>query len=180
MPENEVEVGQETAEKTTKTKKQPASAKAKEEKKTATDEIMSAIKNMTVLELAELVKALEAEFGVSAAAPVVATAAATAAPTTAAAPAAEEEQTEFTAILKDVGAKVIDTDARNVNVADFTENRLVTRALLEDDEGVRWLVGTDGSTSRVYHMRVPSECQTCKEAHEALCGFDESTIVSQS
>jgi len=105
MSENEVEAGQGTGEKTTKGKRQSSGAKAKEEKKTPTEEIMTAIKNMTVLELAELVKALEAEFGVSAAAPVVATT--TAAPTEAAAPAAAEEQMEFSVILKDVGANKI-------------------------------------------------------------------------
>ena len=64
------------------------------------------ISNMTVLELNELVKALEEKFGVSAAAPV-AVAAAPAAGAAAAAPAAEEE-TEFNVVLKDVGAKKID------------------------------------------------------------------------
>ena len=64
------------------------------------------ISNMTVLELNELVKALEEKFGVSAAAPV-AVAAATAAGAAAAAPAAEEK-TEFNVVLKDVGAKKID------------------------------------------------------------------------
>ncbi len=64
------------------------------------------IKSMTVLELNELVKALEEEFGVSAAAPV-AVAAAPAAGAGAAAPAAEEK-TEFNIVLKDAGAKKID------------------------------------------------------------------------
>lgn len=64
------------------------------------------IKSMTVIELNELVKALEEEFGVSAAAPV-AVAAAPAAGAAAAAPAAEEK-TEFNVVLKDVGAKKID------------------------------------------------------------------------
>ena len=73
------------------------------QKATAIDEIMATVKNMTVLELSELIKALEAEFGVSAAAPVVATAAA---PAEAAATAAEE-QTEFNVILKDMGANKI-------------------------------------------------------------------------
>jgi len=72
-------------------------------KATAIDEIMATVKNMTVLELSELIKALEAEFGVSAAAPVLATAAA---PTEAMATAAEE-QTEFNVILKDMGANKI-------------------------------------------------------------------------
>lgn len=64
------------------------------------------VKSMTVLELNELVKALEEEFGVSAAAPV-AVAAAPAAGAAAAAPAAEEK-TEFNVVLKDAGAKKID------------------------------------------------------------------------
>lgn len=64
------------------------------------------ISNMTVLELNELVKALEEKFGVSAAAPV-AVAAAPAAGAAAAAPVAEEK-TEFNVVLKDVGAKKID------------------------------------------------------------------------
>lgn len=66
------------------------------------EELISAIESMTVLELAELVKALEEKFGVSAAAPV-AVAAAAGAP----AAAAEEEKTEFDVILKDAGADKI-------------------------------------------------------------------------
>jgi LSU ribosomal protein L12P len=61
---------------------------------------------MTVLELSELVKALEEEFGVSAAAPVAVAAAPSAAGAAAAAPA-EEEKTEFDVILADVGAEKI-------------------------------------------------------------------------
>lgn len=59
------------------------------------------VKSLTVLELSELVKALEEEFGVSAAAPV----AVAAAPAAAAAPA--EEKTEFDVILKAVGPQKI-------------------------------------------------------------------------
>ena len=65
------------------------------------------VKAMTVLELNELVKALEEEFGVSAAAPV-AVAAAPAAGAAAPAAAAAEEKTEFNVVLKDAGAKKID------------------------------------------------------------------------
>jgi len=68
------------------------------------EEIIAQIKTMTVLEVAELIKALEKEFGVSAAAQVAV--AAPAAGTPAAAPAAEEK-TEFTVILKDIGANKI-------------------------------------------------------------------------
>ncbi len=63
-------------------------------------EILEAIKSMTILELADLVKALEEEFGVSAAAPVAVAGAAAAAP-------AEEEKTEFNVILADAGAEKI-------------------------------------------------------------------------
>ena len=62
--------------------------------------IIEEVKTLTVLELAELVHALEDEFGVSAAAAAVAAPAAGAAP-------AEEEKTEFDVILADVGAQKI-------------------------------------------------------------------------
>ncbi|MEG6566659.1 50S ribosomal protein L7/L12 [Thermoanaerobacterium saccharolyticum] len=67
------------------------------------EEILEAIKNMTVLELADLVKALEEEFGVSAAAPV----AVAAAPAAGVAAAPAEEKTEFDVILSDVGSEKI-------------------------------------------------------------------------
>ena len=65
--------------------------------------LIEEVKAMSVLELNELVKALEAEFGVSAAAPVAAGGAAVAAE---AAPA-EEEKTEFDVVLKDIGPNKI-------------------------------------------------------------------------
>ena len=64
--------------------------------------LIEEVKSLTVLELSELVKALEEEFGVSAAAPAVAVAAAPAA----AAPAVEEK-TEFDVVLKSAGANKI-------------------------------------------------------------------------
>jgi large subunit ribosomal protein L7/L12 len=109
MPEKEVEKARETGGEKAKGKPSPAKAVAKrpsvkaeaKKKPAAIDEIMATIKNMTVLELAELVKALEAEFGVTAAVPV-------AAPAEAAAPApAAEEKTEFSVILKEIGANKI-------------------------------------------------------------------------
>ena len=65
--------------------------------------LIEEVKAMSVLELNELVKALEAEFGVSAAAPVAAAGAAGAAE---AAPAAEEK-TEFDVVLKEIGPNKI-------------------------------------------------------------------------
>ena len=82
--------------------KKPAAAK-KLSKGVA--DIMATIKKMTVLELSELVQALEDEFGVSASVAVAAPAAGGAA--TAAAPEAAEEQTEFSVVLKDIGANKI-------------------------------------------------------------------------
>jgi len=67
------------------------------------EQVLTIVKGMTMLEAAELVKAFEAEFGVSAAAPVAVAAAAPAGE--AAAPA--EEKTEFTVILKEIGANKI-------------------------------------------------------------------------
>jgi len=85
--------------------KKPKAAKAEKPKvsSAAINDIMTAIKKMSVLELAELVKALETEFGVSAAAPI----AVAAAPAAAEAAVASEEQTEFTVILKAIGANKI-------------------------------------------------------------------------
>jgi len=68
------------------------------------EEIIAAIENMTVLELAELVKELQDKFGVTAAAPVAVAAAPVAG---AAAEAAVEEQTEFDVILANAGDQKI-------------------------------------------------------------------------
>jgi len=105
------------------TAEQPAPpTKEKVKVSPAIEEMMNTIKKMTVLELADLVKALEAEFGVSAAAPVVATS--VAAPIEAAAPAAEE-QTEFSVILKDIGANKINVikAVREVTILGLKESK---------------------------------------------------------
>ena len=67
------------------------------------DQILEAIENMTVLELSELVKAMEEKFGVSAAAPVAVAAVGGATP----AAAGGEEKTEFTVVLAAAGDKKI-------------------------------------------------------------------------
>ena len=69
------------------------------------DQIVEAIKGMTVLELADLVKTLEETFGVSAAVPVAAAPAAAPGAAPAAAPA--EEKTEFNVILQEAGPNKI-------------------------------------------------------------------------
>ena len=70
------------------------------------DELIAAIETMSVLELSQLVKALEAKFGVSAAAPMMMAGAMPAA-AAAAAPEPVEEQTEFDVILESFGANKI-------------------------------------------------------------------------
>ena len=71
---------------------------------TKVEQAMAIIEGMTVLELAEMVKAMETKFGISAAAPV---AVAAAAPAAGAAAAPVEEKTEFTVVLTDIGANKI-------------------------------------------------------------------------
>jgi len=71
------------------------------------DQILEAIDGMTVLELSELVKAFEERYGVTAAAPVAMAAAPAAGGDGAGAPAAVEEQTEFDAVLTEVGPNKI-------------------------------------------------------------------------
>jgi len=91
----------------TQAEEKKATKKATKGKALGIDEILAAVKEMTVVELAELVKALEEEFGVSAAPVAVA-----AAPVAGAAPAEaaeeEEEKTEFTVVLKTIGEKKIE------------------------------------------------------------------------
>ncbi len=122
--EKEAEVVETKAEKAAEEKKDPPAEKAEEKPEAkkeeaaaapvppakekvkvspAIEEIMNSIKKMTVMELADMVKALEAEFGVTAAAPVMAAPAAGGA----LAEAAAEEQTEFSVILTEVGANKI-------------------------------------------------------------------------
>ncbi|MBM3959804.1 MAG: 50S ribosomal protein L7/L12 [SAR202 cluster bacterium] len=74
---------------------------------TSKAEVIEAIKAMSVLEISELVKELETIFGVSAAAPVMAAAAPAAGGGGAAGAAAAEEKTEFSIVLKEVGANKI-------------------------------------------------------------------------
>lgn len=71
------------------------------------EKLVEELSKLSVLEAAELVKKLEARWGVSAAAPVAVAAAGPAAPVAAAEPV--EEKTEFTVVIKDAGPKKIET-----------------------------------------------------------------------
>ena len=102
------------------------------------EEILDAIKGLSVMELSELVKALEEEFGVSAAAPVAVAAAPTAVGATGAA-AAEEEQTEFTVQIREIGPNKINVikAVREVTTLGLREAKeLVESAPASVKEGV--------------------------------------------
>ena len=71
------------------------------------DDLLEAIDKMTVLELSEFIKRFEERYGVTAAAPAAAAAAPAAGGDAGAAPAAAEEQTEFSAVLTEVGPNKI-------------------------------------------------------------------------
>jgi large subunit ribosomal protein L7/L12 len=109
MSENQVDSEQPKEEKVEELKPK-RQTKAKETSSTGAkamtkEDIIAAVGNMTVLDLADLVKALEEKFGVTAAAPVAVAAVASGAP--AAAATAEEERSEFTVILKEIGENKI-------------------------------------------------------------------------
>ncbi len=91
--------------------------------------MLEEVKGMTVLELNELVKALEEEFGVSAAAPV----AVAAAPAAAAAAPAAEEKTEFKVSIKEIGDKKIEVIKA---VREFTTLGLGEAKALVEAKGV--------------------------------------------
>lgn len=128
----------------------------KKAKQTATkkEEILESIKGMSVLELSELVKALEEEFGVSAVAAPVGVAPPAAAP--AAAPA-EEEKTEFDVILTGVGEKKIEVIkvVRSVTnlglkeakaLVDEAPNPVKEKAPKEEAEKIKKLLEDAGAT----------------------------------
>ena len=118
--------------------------------------LLEEVKGMTVLELNELVKALEEEFGVSAAAPV----AVAAAPAAAAAAAPVEEQTEFKVVIKEIGDKKIEVIKA---VREFTT------------------LGLGEAKALVESLGVIKENATKEEADKIIARFKEAgaTVVAQ-
>ena len=106
---------------------------------TKTQDILDAIKGMTILELKELNDAIKEEFGVTAMAPMAVAGAGVAAGGGGAAVEAEEEQTEFTVILKDFGPNKINVikAVREVTTLGLKEAKdLVEAAPTNVKEGV--------------------------------------------
>ena len=118
--------------------------------------ILEEVKGMTVLELNELVKALEEEFGVSAAAPV----AVAAAPAAGAAAPAEEEKTEFKVSIKEIGDKKIEVIKA---VREFTT------------------LGLGEAKALVESLGVIKENATKEEADKIIARFKEAgaTVVAE-
>ena len=115
------------------------------------EKLIEEIKGMTVLEVSKLVKALEEEFGVSAAAPVAVAAAPAAG---AAAPAAAaEEKTEFTVVLKAAGAN---------KIAVIKAVRELTGLGLAEAKGL-----VDGAPKAVKENVSKEECDKAAEALKA-------------
>jgi large subunit ribosomal protein L7/L12 len=101
------EAGAVAAEEEKAHKKRAPAAKKETTKSLTKDEVIAVIKEMTILELSELVKALEETFGISAAVPMMAAHAGAGGAAGAPAAAPVEEQTEFTVILKEIGPNKI-------------------------------------------------------------------------
>jgi len=79
--------------------------------------------------------------------------------------------------LHETGAKLIDFDQVEVI---RESGKYMPRCLLHDKDGNAFLEGTDGSTPRTYFMSVDPTAKTCREAHESICGLDESMCLAQS
>ena len=122
------------------------------------EELIDAIGNMTVLELAELVHALEDKFGVSAAAPVAVAAAGPAAEAEAAPEA--EEQTEFDVVLSGVGDQKIQV----IKVV-----RELTNLGLREAKAV-----VDGAPAPVLEKVSKEDADAAKEKLEAVGGTVDS------
>ena len=113
------------------------------------EKIIAEVETLTVIELADLVKAIEEKFGVSAAAAVVAVAGGAAA----GAPAAEEKS-EFNVILKDAGASKIQV---------IKAVREATGLGLKEAKAV-----VDGAPTVIKEGVLPDEANALKEALEAV------------
>ncbi|MCX5678549.1 MAG: 50S ribosomal protein L7/L12 [Candidatus Omnitrophica bacterium] len=110
--------------------------------------VMESIEKMTVMELADLVKALEDKFGVSAAAPVAVAAAAQAAPA-----AAAEEKSTFTVVLANAGANKIQV---------IKELRTLTSLGLKEAKDL-----VDGAPKTIKENATKDEADKMKKALEA-------------
>ncbi len=116
-------------------------------------DVMDAVESMTVLELADLVKALEDKFGVTAAAPVAVAAAGAAAAQAAAGAAAVEEKSTFTVVLTSTGANKISV---------IKELRVITNLGLKEAKDL-----VDGAPKTIKEGATKDEADKIKKQLEA-------------
>jgi len=94
----------------------------------------------------------------------------------------KEENAEVRRIMMErygVGKYMIEAGAEMLDMDTLTLEGSAPRALYQTKDGQKWLVGTDGSTARVYWMSVPLEAKSCAEAHNMISGFDESRLIAE-
>lgn len=75
--------------------------------------------------------------------------------------------------LEESGAEMVHVDQRTVKGG-------ACRMLVKDANNGKWLVVTDGSTGRTYHLPVPEAAMTCHEAHNSIAGMNEQNIIAES
>jgi len=121
-------------------------------KESSIEELIAAIENMSVLELSQLVKALEEKFGVSAAAPLMMANAGAAAAATATAAIEEVEQTEFDVVLTAAGDKKIQV---------IKEVRAITGLSLKEAKDL-----VDGAPGKVKEKVSAAEAEEIKKKLE--------------
>lgn len=79
-----------------------------------------------------------------------------------------------------VNRYLTETKAKILDISTLNLEKSPTRALMETADGSHWMVTSDGSTSRVYHLPVVGTAKTCKEAHEMIGGLEESHIIAEA
>jgi len=92
----------------------------------------------------------------------------------------ENEETKRIMIERfGVSEYLTQTKARIIDRDQLSLEGSAPRILIEDDQGFRWLCCSDGSTGRMYILSASKEADTCKEAHEGMCGFSEDDILAE-
>lgn len=71
-------------------------------------------------------------------------------------------------------------DADYIKVTNQPNSPSMPRFLLRSEDGDQFLVGTDGSTNRVYYMQVDPDTETCADAHNSISPIQENNILASS
>lgn len=79
--------------------------------------------------------------------------------------------------LQETGAELLHVDTVPIDALE-PRGKHITRALMKDSEDQRWLVGSDGSTPRVYYMRVTESVETCEQAYNELRSLNDTNLTT--